>query len=222
MYSEKSNKELMELIDISHLLTFESQLSLRDEFRNRGIPADLSRLETAIAKTEEGIGHLEFLNDMGFVATETDKGWSVKRLGKAILLDLFSVIMGLVVFLIGVYGIASLVAVFVNGTDIDVFSLGINLAMASLVLTGFKFFNGLRRLFDFMGFALLTENTKVTLKKRFDLGLEHIEKTTQDLHLAYDDEVISLMLDDVTVFKANGADLVQHLTMERLLQALKK
>lgn len=221
MYSEKTNKELVELLEQAHMLTFESQLTLNDELNERDFPVDKSALEEAISKKLEGIRNLDYLKDFGFVAQFGKEGVVVKRTQRATLLDVLALGMGLLVFLVGVYGVASLVSIVVNGEDMNVFSLAIDFAMASLLFTGFSFFNGLKRLLDFSGFQLSNSNGLVTLKKRIDLKLEEIQKKAADIALVADGEVMSLTLGEYTIFKSNAENLIQRMTLEELVKKLK-
>mgnify|MGYP003649385128 CR=1 FL=1 len=130
MYSDKTNSELIEILDQHSLLTFEAQLSLRDELEERAVVVDLSGLESTIANKLEQIH-------------------TVTRTKKAMMTDILAVVVGLFVFLLGVYGCVNLVLTFLNGDELDVFTLAYKFAMAALVFIGFSFFSGLKRLFDF-------------------------------------------------------------------------
>lgn len=221
MYSEKSNKELLELLEQAQMLTFESQLNLNEELNIRKIPVDKSVLEDIITEKLASIKNLDYLKDFGFEASFEEDGVVVTRTVRAILLDVLAVIVGLLVFFVGVYGIASLVSIVVNGEEINVFSLAIDFAMASLILTGFKFFGGLKRLLDFSGFQLSNNKGLVTLKKRIDLKLEEIQKTSADIGLESDGDVMSLKLGEYTIFTSNAENLTQRMTIKELVKKLK-
>ena len=221
MYSDKSTKELLELLGQFHLLTFESQLSLNEAFTSRNIHVDKSDLELAIKTKVDQINNLEYLKDLGFHATMQSDKITVTRTSGAILTDVVAVVFGAIVFFIGVYGVGSLVSMFVNGGEINVFSLAVNFALSSLVLTGFRFFNGIKRLFDFSGFRLSNQEGDITLKKRFDLRLEEIKEKTSELFLENHEEKLVLKLGQHTVFNSNGANLIQRLTMQQLTSLLK-
>jgi hypothetical protein len=221
MYSEKTNKELVEFLEQAHMLTFESQLNLNDEFNTRKLPVDKSGLESLISEKLERIKNLEYLKDFGFVAELQEDRVVITRTTRAKLLDIFAVVVGLLVFLAGVYGVASLVSIVVNGEDINVFTLAIDFAMASLLLTGFRFFSGLKRLLDFSGFQLSHTQGLVTLKKRMDLKLEEIQKAASDIALVTDGDVMSIMLGKHTIFKSNAENLIQRMTLEELANRLK-
>lgn len=221
MYSNKSAKELVELLEQYQLLTFESQLSLSETFNSRNIEVDKSDLELAI-KTKLGqINNLEYLKDLGFQAAIDSDKIIITRTSGAILTDVVAVIFGALVFFVGVYGVASLVSMFVNGEEINVFSLAVNFALSSLVLTGLRFFNGVKRLFDFVGFQLSNQEGNITLKKRFDLRIEEIKEKTSELFLENHEEKLVLKLGKYTVFNSNGANLIQRLTMQQLTNLLK-
>ena|SRR6056297_907 len=222
MYSDRTKKELLEILEQYHMLTFESQLSLNAELDSRGLVVDKSELELAIEVKVSQINNLAYLNDLGFEATTDNGTLTITRTYNAVFADVLAVIFGVVVFLLGVYGVGSLVSMFVNGEEINVFSLAINLGMASLVLLGFKFFNGVKRLIDFAGFKVSNQNGNITLKKRFDLKLEEIKEKASELFLETDEEELVLKLGDYTILNSNAENLVQRLTLEQLASLLKK
>ncbi|MFS4455004.1 hypothetical protein [Maribacter sp. 2304DJ31-5] len=222
MYSEKSKNELLELLDQHRMLTFESQLELNTAFEKRCIAVNKSGLEATIAQKLEEIKNLDYLTDFGFSAQFKEDGIVVTRTTKALLTDSISVIVGLLVFLTGIYGIASLVSMFMNGNEINVFSLAINVALASLVGTGFIFFNGLKRLFDYAGFSLSNRDGAITMKKRFDLRLEEIREDASQLFLETENGELIVRLRERRVFSSNAENLIQKMTMEQLLKTLGK
>lgn len=222
MYSDKTKKELLEILEQYHMLTFESQLSLNWELESRGLVVDKSELELAIEVKMSQINELEYLNELGFNATTVNGVVTVTRTSNAIFADIVAVIFGVLVFLLGVYGVGSLVSLFVNGEEINVFSLAVNLAMASLVLLGFKFLNGIQRLIDFSGFKLSNHEGTITLKKRFDLKLEEIKEKTSELFLETDEDEVTLKLGEHTILNSNADNIIQRLTIERLTSVLKK
>lgn len=222
MYSDKTKKELLEILEQYHMLTFESQLSLNWELESRGLVVDKSELELAIEVKMSQINELEYLNELGFNATTDNGVVTVTRTSNAIFADIVAVIFGVLVFLLGVYGVGSLVSLFVNGEEINVFSLAVNLAMASLVLLGFKFLNGIQRLIDFSGFRLSNHEGTITLRKRFDLKLEEIKEKTSELFLETDEDEVILKLGERTILNSNADNIIQRLTMERLTSVLKR
>ncbi|WP_324025277.1 hypothetical protein QSV08_19025 [Maribacter sp. BPC-D8] len=221
MYSDRTNSELIEILDQHSLLTFEAQLNLQDELQKRTVVVDLSGLETTIANKLAQINNLEYLKDFGFQANKTADGLTVTRTTKALLTDVLAVIVGLLVFFLGIYGCINLVYTFINGDELDVFTLAYKFAMASLVFIGISFFSGLQRLFDFYGFELSKLNGLVTLKKRFDVKLEEIKVNPSDIHLDSDHDLLSLKLGHDTIFTSNGGNLIQSLTLKELAKELK-
>ncbi|HDZ05004.1 hypothetical protein LCGC14_0080650 [marine sediment metagenome] len=221
MYSDKTNSELIEILDQHSLLTFEAQLNLRDELEERAVVVDLSGLETTIANKLVQIKNLEYLKDFGFQANKNVDGLTVTRTQKAMLTDILAVIVGLFVFLLGVYGCVNLALTFINGDELDVFTLAYKFAMAALVFIGISFFSGLKRLFDFSGFELSKLNGLITLKKRFDVKLEEIKINAADIHLDQGEEVLSLKLGHDTIFTSNAGNVIQTLTLQELAKELK-
>ena len=210
MYSERTNSELLGILEQYDLLTFESQLSLRDELKKRAIVVDTSNLETSISQKLSEIRNLFYLKDFGFEADRTaDGGLTITRTKKAMLTDAVALFMGLVVFLIGIYGCIDLVMTFINGAELDVFTLAFKFAMAALIFIGFGFFSGLKRLFDYAGFKLSNLNGIIILKKRFDVKLEEIKANTSDLFLETDEDTLFLKLGNRTIFTSNEDHLIQ-------------
>lgn len=222
MYSEKATNELLELLEQHHMLTFESQLQLSQELEKRNLKAEKKLLDDTIGQKVDQIKNLEYLKDFGFKAKINNNGVIVTRTLRAIITDVIAVITGLIVFLIGVYGIASLVSVFVNGEEINVFSLAINFVMASLVLTGFKFFNGLKRLFDYAGFELSNLEGIIILRKRFDLKLDEIKEKASELFLETEENQMVLKLGSHTIFNSSVESIVQRMTLQELANILRK
>lgn len=222
MYGDKSTKELLEILEQYHMLTFESQLSLNAELESRDLLMDKSELELAIEVRMSQINKLEYLKELGFKAVMDNGTITVTRTDNAVFADVVAVIFGVLVFGLGVYGAGSLVSMFVNGEDINVFSLAVNLAMSGLVLLGFKFFSGIQRLVDFSGFQLSNQAGDITLKKRFDLRLEEIKEKASELFLDDNEEELVLKLGEHTVFNSNADNLIQRLTIEQLTNLLKK
>ena len=223
MYSKRTNSELLGILEQYDLLTFESQLNLRDEFKKRKIVVDTSDLEMSISQKLSEIRDLFYLKDFGFEADRTaDGGLTITRTKKAMLTDVVALFMGLLVFLIGIYGCIDLVMTFINGEELDVFTLAFKFAMAALLFIGLGFFSGLKRLFDYAGFKLSNLNGTIILKKRFDVKLEEIKANTSDLFLETDEDTLFLKLANRTIFTSNADNLIQSMTLKELTKELKK
>jgi len=221
MYSDRTNGELIEILDRHSLLTFEAQVSLHNELKKRTVAIDLSGLEATITNKRIQIRNLEYLKDFGFQAEISADGLIVTRTQEALLTDVLAVIVGLLVFFLGVFGCINLAYIFINGDELDVFTLTYKFAMAALVFIGFSFFSGLHRLFDFYGFELSKFNGSVSLKKRFDVKLEKIKIDPTDIHLDEKENVLSLKLGHDTIFTSNASNLLQTLTLQELVKELK-
>ncbi len=223
MYSKRTNSELLGILEQYDLLTFESQLSLREELKKRAIVVDTSNLEMSISQKLAEIKDLFYLKDFGFEAVRTaDGGLTITRTKKAILTDVVALLIGLLVFLIGIYGCIDLVMTFVNGDELDVFTLAFKFAVAALLFIGLGFFSGLKRLFDYAGFKLSNLNGIIILKKRFDVKLEEIKANTSNLFLETDEDTLFLKLGNRTIFTSNADNLIQSMTLKELTKELKK
>lgn len=222
MYTDRTNSELLGILEQYSLLTFESQLSLRDELKKRAIVVDTADLEASISQKLAEIKDLYYLKDFGFQADRTVDGLTITRTNKAMVTDAFALLMGLLVFLIGIYGCIDLVMMFVNGNELDVFTLAFKFAMAALIFIGIGFFSGLKRLFDYSGFQLSNLEGMIVLKKRFDVKLEEIKASASDLFLETDEDTLSLKLGSQTIFTSNADNLIQTMTLKELSKELKK
>lgn len=221
MYIKRTNSELIEILYQQSLLTFESQLSLREEIKKRDIQVDLSPLETSISNKLTQIKNLEYLKDFGFKADKNSDGITVTRTNKALFTDVIAIVLGVIVFLIGIYGCINLVFTFINGDELDVFTLAYKFAIAGCIFIGIGFFSGLKRVFDYSGFELTNFNGLITLKKRFDLKLEEIKANASELFIETDEETLYLKLGNQTIFTSNADNLVQTLTLKELAKKLK-
>ncbi len=221
MYSNRTNIELIEILGQHSLLTFESQLNLRDELQKREMVTDTKGLQASIAQKLAEIKNLDYLKDFGFKAERSQDGVTVTRTNRAIITDVFAIIMGLIIFLVGIYGCIDLVMTFINGDELDVFTLAFKFAMAALVFIGISFFSGLKRLFDYAGFKLTNLQGMITLKKRFDVRLEEIKASATDLFLETDEDTLFLKLGNQTIFTSNADNLIQTLTLQELTKELK-
>lgn len=221
MYSDRTDSELVDILAQESMLTFEAQLNLRQELNRRGIAADTASLDASISKKMQEIKNLDYLKDFGFKAERIPNGIVVTRTKKAILTDVLAVVLGLIVFFIGLNGIINLVFTFINGDELDVFTLAFKFAVAALVFIGFSFFSGLKRLFDFYGFELSNTQGLITLKKRFDVKLEQIQASASDLFLETEEDDLQLKLGKEIIFTSNADSLVQTMTLEELAKELK-
>ena len=221
MYIKRTNSELIEILYQQSLLTFESQISLKEEIKKRDIQVDLSPLEASISSKLTQIKNLEYLKDFGFKAEKNSDGITVTRTNKALFTDVIAIILGVIVFLIGIYGCINLAFTFINGDDLDVFTLAYKFAIAGCIFIGIGFFSGLKRVFDYTGFELTNFNGLITLKKRFDLKLEEIKANASEIFVETDEDTLFLKLGNQTIFTSNADNLVQTLTLKELAKKLK-
>ena len=182
---------------------------------------DISSLDAAIDDKIARIKNFEYLKDFGFKAETIDNRFLVTRTLNAVLTDVFAVLLGLVAFFIGINGAINLVLTFINGDEVDVFTLAVKFAMAGLLFVGIRFFSGLKRLFDYAGFELARKNGEITLKKRFDIKLEEIQAKPSDLILHREEDDLGLQLGNEVIFTSNAENLIQRMTLEELTKRLK-
>lgn len=222
MYKEKEHKELLELLAKYEMLTFESQIHLRNELNRRQLSISADDLNKSINDKISRIQNFEYLPYLGFKVEETENSFRVLRTTKAIITDILAVFFGLVFFGFGIIEIGKLLSSFTSGTEIGLLGIINAIIYATLVILGVKFLSGIKRLFDFMGFELSKSNSGITLKKRFDLKLEEIKTELSSVNLEeYKDKII-LKLDNHDLLDSNANDIIQKMTIESLFQKLRK
>ena len=221
MYSNKTDRELIELLDKYQTLTFQSQLVLKNELSLRNIQEPTSHLNNTINHEISKIDNLEYLNDLGFNLEKVGNSIKVTRTTKAIIIDIIAIIFGLIFCVIGFFGITSLIGAFYTESAVSVFSLIINIGMVAIGYTGIKLLSGIKRLFDYSGFELLNINGLVILKKRFDLKIIEIQRDISHLTLTEQTENLVLKLGDYEILKTNAKNLVHNMTIKALTSKLK-
>lgn len=221
MYKENTNRELSDLLERHESLTFNSQINLQGELKRRGILENTDYLNRTIDRKFKKIKNFDYLDDLGFEIEQIGDSIKITRTSKAIMIDLIALFLGVIFCVLGIYGVSLFINELVNGNEVNPVGLVVGIAYANLGLLGIKFLNGFKRLFDFMDFELFCSNGIVTLKKRFDLKLVEIEKSTSFLDLEEQSEKLILKLGNDEIFDANSKNIMQRLTIMELAGRLK-
>lgn len=221
MYEDKEEKELFELLDNHKALTFQSQLDLRSEFAKRGMSGKALSLNETILKMNAEINDFIYLKDLGFVIEKGQNSIKVTRSKKAILADVFAVILGLLIPIAGFIGILNLVIAYQNDDEFGISSIVMVIIYGAMMFLGIKFLSGIKRLLDFIGFNLSKEGSKITMKKRFDLKLEEVIADASSLNLVKVKEIMILKLDGYNVLSCSAKSITQKMTIEALFSVLR-
>lgn len=220
MYKNKEPKELLELINKHEMLTFGSQIQLRDELNRRDLPIPAEDLNKTINDKITKIKNLDFLPDLGFRVEQSENSFRVFRTTKALIIDILAILFGLVFCVAGFIGIVGLLSSLATGTEVGFSSIITAIIYVALGILGIKFLSGVKRFFDFLGFELSKSENNIVLKKRFDLKLEEQKIAVSSLSLEkYKDKRI-LKIDDDDLLDSNANDIVQKMTIESLYKKL--
>lgn len=221
MYLNKSNKELLDLLNQHVTLTFESQLSLKKELQERNLTTNIETLNTTINKKVEEIKNLKHIKDLGFKIEKTSDTFKVSRTLKAIIIDIIAILLGVLFVALGIYGVLLLFSTFNNdNSNFSISQLVIGLVMSKLGLTGIKFLSAIKRLFDYIGFELSNSNNKITLIKRNDLKLELINESPYSLNLSEEGDKLVLKLGDIDTISGISKNITQKMTLQVLFEKL--
>ena len=221
MYLNKSNKELLDLLNQHVTLTFESQLKLKKELQERNLTTNIETLNTTINKKIEEIKNLKHIKDLGFKIEETSDTFKVTRTLKAIIIDIIAILLGVLFVALGIYGVLLLFSTFSNdNSDFSISQLIKGLTMSGLGLIGIKFLSAIKRLFDYIGFELSNSNNKITLIKRNDLKLELINESPYSLNLSEEGDKLVLKLEDIDTISGISKNITQKMTLQVLLEKL--
>jgi|GEM_PF-2942904 len=222
MYEEATDKEVLEILDKCGLLTYESQSALKETIENRQLNVDDTVLEQYLADIEVQIANFQFLGAIGFKWVKKSEGFVITRTRKAFWQDVIAIVVGLLFFLLGVYGVASSISIFVNNEDGTILTLAINLAMAGLTFLGINCLSGINRILDYSGFQVERIKDEVILTKRFDLKIEKIRGTAASIALIEENKTLYLSLGDVVILTSSAGNYKQEKTLEMLVEVFRK
>jgi len=222
MYEEATNKEVLEILDQCRLLTYESQIALKETLENRQIRVDSTVLEQYLGNINTQIANFELLEAIGFKLVETKEGFVITRTSKAVWQDVMAIVVGLLFLLLGVYGVASSISIFLNNEESTILTLAINFAMAGLIFLGIKCLSSINRIVDYWGFKVERIKNEVVLTKRFDLNLTHIKGATATVTLVKEDQTFYLNLGNKVVLTSNTGNYKQEKTLERLVEVFRR
>ena len=221
MYVETESKELLELINNHDKLTFQSQIDLKDELISRGFSNESNAISETIKLEIEEINKFRYLNELGFEIDEDEHSLRVVRTTKAIITDVFAVILGLILTLMGLFGIVTFIDFISSGIEIGFTTIISAVINVAFVLLGVKFLSGVKRVFDFWGFELSKSGETIKLRKRFDLKLEEIQSDTQAISLAKKGGRMIVRMKEHDLLNCNATDLIHTMTLESLFRKLR-
>ena len=220
MYQDKNDRQLLDLVSIHEKLTFHAQLNLKVEIHKRNLNADLNALDQAIEEKRAKINNLDYLENMGFKLNDHREFIEITRSGKAVMMDLVAVIVGLIFLFIGIYAVVALIDSINSEDELNIFALLMNVGLAYLGILGFQFLSGMNRLIDHSGFKLLGLDQMITLRKRFQMKKIEVQKVPSSVHLSNSEEEITLQMDDVDIMSTSSDNYLHKMTLKKLKEKL--
>lgn len=222
LYKIKTDKELFELLQIHQKLTFNAQLSLLDELKERGLESNALELQNTVAITKSKISNLNYLKDLGYSASEEQGDLVVVRTVEATLVDLLASFLGLLFCFYGLQGLFGLAAFIVSENEFSLIALLIQLGKIGIGILGIGFLNGIGRLIDNLDFELKKFENIVLLRKWVDLKKTKIEGNPSSLNMQEGADQLHLFLNKYKILSANSKSRTQRMTINALNTKLKK
>lgn len=193
---EKSNSELVKMLDNCHQLTINSKKNLysflksKSDFEND----KLNVLEAELAKHESDLDNLKYLRNLGFAIEEENNSIKVRRSKTAKTYDIVGIIVG-AFLLINLLTFIQIVKVInENGGDIITYvNAGILLILG--VLGFILFYKSFNRYMEFIGFVVIKNSSGLIVKKQ---GIDNIESilSSNQLMFRQDENMACLYLND--------------------------
>ncbi len=222
-YSKHDNRELLEILNKYSLLTFSAKIELKQELLKRKTALDskdFKGLNDSINQGMDEVKTLKFLNDIGFnVSWFDNKSFEITRSGKATVVDLVAIFLGIIFSIIGIIGLSVLISYLSPKVNFGVFNLIFNILLLGLGFFGFKiFYNGFDRLIKYKDFKLIVDRDEIILRKRFDLKIKELKKEASTLKLDNSKEqVVSLMSGDIEILSAISPSFKAKLALKEII-----
>lgn len=221
MYRDRTDGELLDLVKKHGTLTFGARIKLQQELLKRGKANSVAKLNAYIDNELSEIRDMKYLTQLGFQLEHIENDLRITRTQKAIFSDILAVFSGILLTVMGFFGLFSFIGALYADENINLLGLTFNIGQMSLGVLGVKFLTGFKRFFDFLGFELYKTNDQIRLKKRFDIKLNEVEKNIAKLHLEEPQGMLILKLENDEIFGVSSENIIQRMTMRELVKKLK-
>lgn len=224
MYKEKTDQELISILDDFESLSFESKLNLKEEIEIREINIDQAIYDSFINSIElkyKEIEQLEYLNHLGFeVVSNSSNKLTIKRTQRAIIINTIATAVGFLTFIIGIDFIGAGLLASQDSSKVMVLLIilvGVGLSVLGILM----FYKNVNWLITFNGFKMSLESGKCLLTKRVDLVKNNFSNEISSLRLQENGKESLLLLDDIEVFSVTKPNHLNSLTLQALLKTTK-
>ncbi len=218
LYKNHTPRELQAVLEQSAKLTYDAQRNLLQELRGRSLGISTLDLERQIRTNETAIQNLEFLKDLGFAYNKDGQTIKIVRTTWAIVMDIVAILVGLLLFVVGLVNFWMLAAVLFGEAELSStrFILAIFLVVGGAI--GFKMLSGLHRFLDYTLFSLQQSGEMINLRKGGVKGEQKIPLS--ELRLETINGELILFAGAIEVMRCTEDNLVHKTTMEALIQKM--
>lgn len=222
LYKNNTDREVVAVLDQSAKLTYDAQLNLLQELKKRSLQVPTTELENQIAIKEQAINNLEYLKDLGFKCQENELNSSIeiKRAMGAKIMDIVAIVVGVILFVVGLIYFWMLMAVFFGDNEFTLTKLFTYVAMITAGMIGFKMLSGINRFLDYLSFSLIQQGDNVVLKKG-DLKNDEIMSVSELALNAVEGDIV-FTGNAIEIMRCTADNLVHKNTFEALLNKMKE
>lgn len=222
-YKKLSDHSLKVLLGQHTSLRYEAQLELLQELEHRkGTPAELEELSKELERKKIYLKSLGFLDEMGYTVTTVEDTTYIKRRLDSQIIELVSIVLGVVLVFVGMYGLLNLYYLFTGDAGAGLQSLIFNGLFVFLGYKGFQMLGGLPRFINNWGMEFSFSSKQVQLRKRIDFKKETSIGNPEDVQLEQTEETLLLKFKDEIVFVANPKSFTQSATLKSMLYSIQK
>lgn len=220
-YHKLSDHSLKVLLGRHEALRYEAQLELWEELQMRSISAEeLSPLKLELERKKHFLKSLGFLKEIGYEFSTTDNITTIKRRLWPQIVDVASIVVGVLLVFVGVYGVLNLYYLFTGDDGAGLQALIVNVLFLFMGYKGFQMLGGLSRFVNHFGMTFSFSEENIILKKRLEFKLEEVTGLPSEVHLEEQEELLLLKLRDEIILTGNPKSFVQRSTLESLLGSI--
>ncbi len=223
MYAKFSNSELLSLLKTSEKLTLNSKLSLKEVLLQRNLQQQAEGLQHQIDADILEIKNFKFLHRLGFqIEWISNDSFQITRTTKAIWIDILAVVLGLGLLILGVNGLAPIIASFFGEDILDITTFSLATIKCVFGVLGFNmFYGGMNRLAQLSRLKLFVDNNIAILNKQDGFKLIEIKADKTAFQLLQEKENLILKLENETILKGSNKNMIQRLTILELFEKTK-
>lgn len=220
LYKSHTDREILTILEESGKLTYDAQRNLLKELNARSLGVATTHLEKLLQEKEIAIRNLDYLKELGFTYHKDNSTGlvTVRRATSAKVMDIVSIVVGGVLFIVGLIYFWLLVKVFFGDNEFTLGGLLWYVLVIAAGLIGFRMLGGIHRFLDYKGFSLTKSQQHILIRKGGVAGEQNV--SASELKLEEQEDELILMAGDIEIMRSTENNLVHKTTLESLLQIL--